>query len=235
MKNMDHSEAVRMQAVEKYVLGELSPLLRAQFEEHYFDCADCALNLRAGVAFAAASRQYFAESTARERVAATPRPGWFDWLRPMIAVPAFAALIAVIAYQNAISIPRLRQEVSSQTAAVSTVAPWFSLVNASVHGSSGTRVEIQPGQGFYLFFDVTAVPHQPDSVFLLQVQDSTGKTLVASSVSAERAQKSVVLPIPSGFREGDYKLVITDQIAGALRSAGELPFTVAFSIQIKQH
>jgi hypothetical protein len=67
------------------------------------------------------------------------------------------------------------------------------------------------------------------------VQDSTGKTLVASSVSAERAQKSVVLPIPSGFREGDYKLVITDQLAGAFRSAGELPFTVAFSTQNKQH
>jgi hypothetical protein len=233
MEKMDHTEAVRMQAVEKYILGELTPLYRAQFEEHYFDCADCALNLRSGVAFAAASRQYFAESAVPAKVAHAPRTDWFAWLKPLVAIPAFAGLIAVIAYQNAVLIPRLQQHANSQ--AVSAVAPWFSLVNASVHGSSGTRVELQPGQSFYLFFDITAAPRQADSVFLLQVQDSTGKTLVSSSVSAERAQKSVVLPIPSGFREGDYKLVITDQAAGSSTPAGELPFTVAFSIQIQQH
>ena len=232
---MDHTEAVRMQAVEKYILGELSPFHRAQFEEHYFDCADCALNLRAGVAFAAASRQYFAESSVPERVARAPRAGWFDWLKPLVAVPAFAALIAVIAYQNTVSIPHLKHEIGSPASAATTVAPWFSLVNASVHGSSGTRVEIQPGQPFYLFFDITATPRQSDSVFLLQVQDSTGKTLVQSSVTAERAQKSVVLPIPPGFREGEYKLLILDNAAGASVFAGELPFTVAFSVQIKQH
>src|SRR5438876_8445380 len=116
MENMDHTEAVRMQAVEKYVLGELSPLLRAQFEEHYFDCADCALNLRAGVAFAAASRQYFAESAATERVANAPSPGWFGWLKPLVVVPAFAALIAIVAYQNSVSIPRLQKEVGAQSA-----------------------------------------------------------------------------------------------------------------------
>lgn len=232
---MDHTEAVRMQAVEKYILGELSPLLRAQFEEHYFDCADCALNLRSGVAFAAASRQYFAESTVLQKVSHAPRVGWFDWLKPLVAVPAFAALIAVIAYQNAVSIPHLKHEIGSQSAIASTVAPWFSLVNASVHGSSGTRVEIQRNQAFYLFFDVTQSPRRPDSVFLLQVQDSTGRALVKSAVSAERAQKSVVLPIPPGFQEGDYKLVITDQAAGTSTPAGELPFTVAFSQQIQQH
>jgi hypothetical protein len=235
MENMDHTEAVRMQAVEKYILGELSPFLRAQFEEHYFDCADCALNLRAGVAFASASRQYFAELTVPARVVRAPRAGWFDWLKPMVAVPAFAALIAVIAYQNTVSIPNLRQEVGSQASTASTVAPWFSLANASVHGSSGTRIEIEPNQAFYLFFDITQSPRRPDSVFFLQVQDSAGKTLAQSSVSAERAQKSVVLPIPPGFREGDYKLVITDQAAGTPTPAGELPFTVAFSQQIQQH
>jgi len=234
MENMDHTEALRKQAVEKYILGELSPFYRAQFEEHYFDCADCALNLRAGVAFAAASRLYFAESAVPEKVARAPRVGWFNWLKPLVAVPAFAALIAVVAYQNTVSIPRLQRAAGTQSAAAS-VAPWFSLVNASVHGSSGTHVEIQLGQPFYLFFDITAAPRQADSVFLLQVQDSTGKTLVQSSVSAERAQKSVVLPIPPGFREGDYKLFIFDKVAGTSVPAGELPFTVAFSAQIQQH
>jgi len=61
---MEHTDAVKLQAVEKYILGELTPSLREEFEAHYFDCTACALNLRTGVAFAAVSRQYFAESSA---------------------------------------------------------------------------------------------------------------------------------------------------------------------------
>ena len=229
---MDHTEAIRLQAVEKYILGELSPFHRAQFEEHYFDCADCALNLRAGVAFAAASRQYFAESGVRQAIVEAPRSSWFGWWKPFVVIPTFAALIFVIGYQNLVSIPNLKQVGNS---AAVDAQPWFSLVDATVHGSSGTRIETLPGQGFYLFFDITAAPRQTDSIFLLQVQDSAGKTLLKSSVSAARAQKSVVLPVPSGLREGEYKLIITDQSAGTSTPAGELPFTVAFSSQIQQH
>jgi anti-sigma factor RsiW len=45
---MDHQEAVRQNATEKYLLDELDPELRDQFEEHLFDCQDCALDVRAG-------------------------------------------------------------------------------------------------------------------------------------------------------------------------------------------
>jgi len=233
MENMDHTEALRMQAVEKYILGELSPFYRAQFEEHYFDCADCALNLRAGVAFAAASRLYFAESAVPEKVARAPRVGWFNWLKPLVAVPAFAALIAVVAYQNTVSIPRLQRAAGTQSAAAS-VAPWFSLVNASVHGSSGTHVEIQLGQPFYLFFDITAAPRQADSVFLLQVRIQLERRSSNPASRRTRPEKRRP-PIPPGFREGDYKLFIFDKVAGTSVPAGELPFTVAFSAQIQQH
>ncbi len=48
---MDHSEAVRMRAAEKYVLGELSPVLREEYEEHFFVCVACALDVKAAAAF----------------------------------------------------------------------------------------------------------------------------------------------------------------------------------------
>src|SRR6266404_2189817 len=41
MAQMDHKEAVRLQAAEKYVLGEFPPNLRDEYEEHFFDCAEC--------------------------------------------------------------------------------------------------------------------------------------------------------------------------------------------------
>ena len=49
---MAHSEAVRMQAAEEYVLGELSPVLREEYEEHFFACVACALEVKAAAAFA---------------------------------------------------------------------------------------------------------------------------------------------------------------------------------------
>jgi anti-sigma factor RsiW len=48
---MGHDEAVRILATEKYLLGELSPELRDQFEEHLFDCQRCAFDLRATATF----------------------------------------------------------------------------------------------------------------------------------------------------------------------------------------
>lgn len=46
---MDHGEAVRSQAVEKYLLGELDGAARDQFEEHFFDCGACAEDIRTGL------------------------------------------------------------------------------------------------------------------------------------------------------------------------------------------
>ncbi len=48
---MDHSEAVRLQAAERYVLGELPPVLREEYEEHYFECAACAVDVKVVAAF----------------------------------------------------------------------------------------------------------------------------------------------------------------------------------------
>ena len=39
---MDHSEAMRLMASEKYLLDELSPTELEEFEEHLFGCHDCA-------------------------------------------------------------------------------------------------------------------------------------------------------------------------------------------------
>ena len=48
---MDHNEAVRMHAAGKYILGELSPVLREEYEEHFFACVACALEVKAAAAF----------------------------------------------------------------------------------------------------------------------------------------------------------------------------------------
>jgi len=230
MKNMDHTEAVKLQAVEKYILGELTPPLRDEFEAHYFDCMECSLNLRSGVAFAAASRQYFAEAAAHAVVVPTPRRDWFAWLKPLVAVPVFAALLLIIGYQNLVTIPHLKQAGT----AVAAVNPWFSLRASNVRGT-GEKLKIRPGQAFSLFVDVTEVSKAPDSNFLLQLKDSSGKIMGTSSVSAAEARKPVSLYVPAGAHEGEYDIVIFEQAGSSIREASHLPFAIAFSVPFEQH
>src|SRR5579859_2501978 len=197
MRNMDHTEAVKLQAVEKYILGELAPPLRDEFEAHYFDCMECSLNLRSGVAFAAASRQYFAESAGRAVVVPAAKPDWFAWLKPLVAIPAFAALLLLLGYQNFVTIPHLKQA----GAGVAAVNPWFSLRASNVRGTAGEKFEIRPNQGVSLFVDITAVSSAADSSFLLQLKDSSGKIIGSSPVSAAEARKPVLFSIAPGVRE----------------------------------
>jgi len=48
---MDHTAVVRDKMTERYLLNELDSDLRDQFEEHYFDCQECALDVSAGAQF----------------------------------------------------------------------------------------------------------------------------------------------------------------------------------------
>src|SRR5260370_41264979 len=111
MAQMDHNEAIRLQAAVKYVLGELSQVQREEYEEHYFDCAECAVDIKALATFADNTREVLrqekADQLAKELVPA--RGGWLRWLQPVAAVPAFAALLLIIAYQNTVTIPVLKK------------------------------------------------------------------------------------------------------------------------------
>ena len=60
---VDHDEAVRTLATEKYLLGEMLPDLREQFEMHLFDCEHCAFDLWAAVTFLAHVKAIFSEES----------------------------------------------------------------------------------------------------------------------------------------------------------------------------
>src|SRR5215467_12712134 len=107
---MNHDEAIRLMGTEKYLLDELSPELRDQFEEHFFSCTECALDVRVGAAFIDQSKELLARESVASRVVPVVRagPGWLAWLRPAFVGPVFAVLLAVIAYQNVITYPRLK-------------------------------------------------------------------------------------------------------------------------------
>ena len=122
---MDHDVVVRQKMTERYLLNELDSESRDEFEEHFFDCPECAFDVRAGSAFVEQSKNVLAETREAEMAPAsspTPAPasgGWLAWLRPAFAAPALALLLAVVGYQNLVTYPQLQQALNRPQ-----VLPW---------------------------------------------------------------------------------------------------------------
>lgn len=66
---MDHAEATASHATDRYLLGELNASEADAFEEHFFDCVECADELRVGMRFMNGGR-----GLVREAAAAPPQP-----------------------------------------------------------------------------------------------------------------------------------------------------------------
>src|SRR5439155_19695064 len=98
------NRAIRLQAAVKYVLGELSQAQRDEYEEHYFDCAECAVDIKALATFADTAREVMRQEKSNNLALApgAARPAWLRWLQPVVAVPAFAALLFLIGYANVV-------------------------------------------------------------------------------------------------------------------------------------
>jgi hypothetical protein len=222
---MNHTEALRMNAAEKYVLGELPANLRDAYEAHYFECAECALEVRTAAAFVDTAREVFrgearnvilapvtppqaqrlrggSASTAREK------SGWFGlaWLKPSFAAPVFAAaLLLLVAYQNVVQIPRLK--LASAQFATDVYGPSLRLVDT--RGASGASLTIRPREGFLLDFDFT--PSVNAASYTAELRDPSGRALLQAKIAASEANQSLHLPVPPGLvrNAGRYALVFT--------------------------
>jgi hypothetical protein len=230
-QTMDHDYAVKSEACEKYLLGELSAELREAYEDHYFSCAECAVQLRSAVEMFGASRQILAEqpAVAAEPVAVPLRAGWFDWLRPAFAAPVLAALLLLVGYQNFVTIPLLKQSASPR------VMQMFTLITANSRGDAALEVIATPNQPLGLYVDMPL--DRVYSAYHLQLQDPAGKVTPLRSVDEEEAQKTVVVAINSGITPGVYTLVISGQPKSGdpAKELARIHFTITFSPQVQQH
>jgi hypothetical protein len=225
---MDHTEAIRLQAAEKYVLRELSPTLMEEYEEHFFDCAECALDIKAATAFVDASREVFRQQPEQE-IASQSSPsssGWFAWLKPAFAIPVFAALLLFIGYQNVVTIPALQHSSSLLTSA--EIVKSFPL--KSVRGGNDVAsptIRVLPNEEFEL--DVDMPGNSPEG-YTCQVQDQSGHVQFTLKVSSEEAKNTVHVRVLGGtLRSGTYKFVIFNgQTPAATSDYTPAPFVVEF-------
>src|SRR6266478_7907455 len=232
MAQMDHNEAVRLQAAEKYVLGEFPPELRDEYEEHFFDCAERAVDVKAVAAFADVSREILRAETEKlaEERAAPVSAGWLSWFRPVIAVPAFAALLLIIGYQSLVIIPKAKEAAASGASQI--LFSSHSLRGVNTAGEEGRTLAIRPDEAFFLNFDF--VPTRSFDNYIAQVEAPDGRVLLRSKIAGGNANQEAHLPITAGMLlPGKYVLAFYGDPDGSGKvnrqnDAGRLPFTVEF-------
>jgi len=239
MKIMDHEEAVRLQAAQKYLLGQLAKEEHAAYEEHYFDCSVCAEEIKATAAFMESVRQVAREQALQtidaKRLTPATRTqsngGWFAWLKPAFAIPVMATLLLFIGYQNGVTIPSLKQGTSH--APIAEVAKSFSLMSLGARGEgpSSAKISVGPHEDFSFVLDM---PGNSPTGYTCQIQDELGKTLVSLPVSSEEAKSSVTFIVRGGtLQPGKYNFIIfTGQGASSPSAAGspasQKPFVIEF-------
>jgi hypothetical protein len=229
---MDHTEALRLQAAEKYVLGELPDTLREEYEEHYFDCTECALDVKAAIAFVEAGREVFQENpeSLLEKLDRWFAENWFRWFRPVVAVPAFAVLLAVIGYQNLVSLPKAKQ--AARSTAPQVLFSSYPLRGVNTAGEEGRTLSIRATEAFFLNFDF--VPTRSFDNYIGQLEDAQGHVILQSKIAGANANQEAHLPIPARMlHPGKYVLAFYGDPGGSGKvdprnDAGRLPFTVEF-------
>jgi hypothetical protein len=239
---MEHLEAIEMKAAERYVLGDLPGDLREQYEDHFFGCKECADELKLAAMFVENTRAALETESmvtpARSPVPAAQRPassGWFTaFLRPSFAVPVFAALLLLAAYQSLLIIPRLKE---TSARSLATAAPQaltsFSLLTANSRGAEPVAITVAAGQPFSLYFDIPPDGHY--SSYVCEFQNAAGAPEFSLNISAQQAQNAVQLLIPSAsLPAGKHVLVVRglgkpENAASLGTEVARYPFTLVVS------
>jgi hypothetical protein len=224
---MDHEEAVRVKATERYLLNELDPFLRDQFEEHLFGCQECALDIRAGAMFVEQSKIVLSESpqASPARVPLAPvKPGWLTWLRPALVVPVMAVLTAVVIYQNLVTYPVLKQ-----AALTPHVLPWAS-INISTRSGNVPAITISQGNGFLIFLRIP--PDNTYSRYTADLYNSASKLEWSLAIPAASAEDTWPVQVPAANREsGIYTLKVHGVTASG--ESKEVGFPTKFELQVQ--
>jgi hypothetical protein len=220
---MDHDDAVRRKATERYLLNELDPDQRDQFEEHLFDCADCALDVRAAAMFLEQSKNALRD-TPNGAKAPVPAPvkGWLAWLRPAFVVPTLAVLVAVIGYQNVVELPSMKHAM-----ALPQVMPSVSL-DVATRGANIPSLPLQTGQAFSAHVDLP--PNSGYSSYIVDLYNPAGHIEWSLTVPAQAVvNDSLAIRVPGTQRPaGTYILAVrgVSQAGNSPSEIGRQPFEV---------
>lgn len=222
---MDHEHAITRKIAEQYVFGELSETDANAFEEHFFDCGDCAEDVRDEMQMLESGRDVVHDEPRKTETPSRPatvvpiearrRKTWW--------IPAAAAAMLVIA----LGVPTLMRR--------GDAAPSMQLAHElQLDGLTRAASEPLPAvtlpQGEALLLYVDVAPQEGAVRYDLTVRGSDGRTVGTRSVTSEQTTQPVALVL-SKLPAGTYEVVTEGVRSGGKRASTA---TQSFTIQSQQ-
>lgn len=213
---MDHSQAMSTHAAERYALGEMDEAERDAFEAHFFECPECAEEVKVAFRFLGA-----AESAVRQdepalgaEDAADSRPplpktagfgvrGLF-WPVPLGVVAAVVLVLGGAAvYLATVTVPRLERSLAQNEAL--QPAPWLFL---SVSRSEPPRVTVSAGES-WVGLTLSRNSDRSFPYYRCEIRDANDQAVLRSVIPGVPARDELQILVPTGkLRPGAYVLAV---------------------------
>ena len=201
---MDHGEAVQSHTTERYLLGELKDRARDEFEDHFFECADCAEAVRTGLLFMdnAAAEVRGTGAQVADRADAPQKPFWtkwfhLEWRQPAFAFPALAALAVSGLWLT--DHARLQNELASATAPQA-----FSDVPLDVSRGKHSATVIRQNHFFAVSFYI-----DPDTLpeYAVEISGDGVAPAAVQTPHVPNGRYNILLP-SSRYKPGRYEITV---------------------------
>jgi hypothetical protein len=218
---IDHDPLSVMRTIERYLGGELSPEEQQEWEEHYFQCAQCFETLEA----TAQIREHFREearvrlregsrpaSRHRVRLRALTLPQWLlpapAW-RPSLAAAAAAIIVAIPATMGWLRVASLRQEVRQLR--MPGAASLSYVLDEGVRGvEPAVTIPVDAGR-FLLQFNLVGEEREA-TTRTARIRDASGRVVWAGAgLAGQGPYGTFVISCQSSFfNPGDYELMVDE-------------------------
>lgn len=211
---MEHEEAIKSLAAERYLLGELAESEREAYEEHLFSCPACFEQVKAGTEFVGQLRRIGAEPAA-----GMAQPHWQQSLRSILRpAPAFALAAFLLAgtslYQNMITIQMLKAPQVESRYMLTEQTRGKSAISAPRNSRIRLATEFRRTQDF--------------GSYEAQIQTTDGKVKIA--VPFQPSQDTIEFSLYAGsLQPGKYVLVVQGRDGDSRQELARAPFTMQFT------
>jgi len=208
---MNHEEAIKTMAAERYILDELEPAERDAFEDHFFDCTDCTADVRDAAKVA---------DGMRTAIRVVPVKHYSRW-----AAAAAGAVVAIgLAYQYVPQVAGLRHHPANPLGQVARVTASEQVIELAATRAGKPPFIIVDSQPVSLRFIIPVTdPHPP---YDCELHDEAGRFVGAKRVmTKEEAAEAVTMLIrPGKLHSGNYIL--------GIRGDREIP-AYHFAVEVK--
>jgi hypothetical protein len=226
---MQHSQIEEQNLIDRYVRGTMPAAERAEFEEHFVDCAECQEQIEVAKSLRQAVRESIAESAggwiAGEPVHERRRPasGW-RW----VAIAACAGLLMALGTSTVLLLQRERaRSVLASARLSSELAPVVFGLSLSRDAAEPRDIAL-PGDSRWMIF-LAEIDATRYSRYRASVTNSRGEEIWSQDGILPNSPDSISVAIPSGaLHPGTYTLGVSGaQPDGSLIPVARFPLRLA--------